>query len=258
MEKKRALIIGSSSGIGLAVLQKLTSAGYHVTAIHRDRRQQVAIFGEEVQRLTSENEVEITTHNVDATSEEKVKELIPQLRESNTSPYQLVLHAVSRGNLKPLIEKDGLALTSYDLQLTIQAMGTNIHFWVQQLLSAKLIAKGSRIVTLTSEGNDRCWPGYGAVGLAKSTLETLSKYLAVELAEVGITVNIIQAGVTDTPSLRMIPEVERLLEHSQMRNPSGRITKAEDVANAVYLLSLPEANWITGSLIHVDGAEHLI
>ena len=89
-------------------------------------------------------------------------------------------------------------------------------------------------------------------------LENIANYLAIELAPKGITVNIIQAGVTDTPSLRLIPGSEDLISETQERNPFGRMTTPEDVSNFIYLLSLPEANWINGSLIHVDGGEHLI
>ena len=73
-----------------------------------------------------------------------------------------------------------------------------------------------------------------------------------------MTVNIIQAGVTDTPSLRLIPGSEELIEQSKNRNPYKRLTTPEDVANTVYLLAQPEASWINGALIHVDGGEHLI
>ncbi|MBT8179143.1 MAG: SDR family oxidoreductase, partial [Eudoraea sp.] len=65
------------------------------------------------------------------------------------------------------------------------------------------------------------------------------------------------AGVTDTPSLRMIPGSELLLEDARKRNPLGRLTQPEDVANVVYLLSTGEASWITGTVIKVDGGESL-
>lgn len=126
------------------------------------------------------------------------------------------------------------------------------------LLASKLIGNNSRMIALTSEGNDRVLPNYGAIASAQSVLETIVKYLAVELAPFGITINAIQPGVTDTSSLRLIPGAENIISKTQERNPFHRLTTPGDVANVVYLLSQPEASWINGSLIHVDGGEHLV
>lgn len=257
MKGKHALVIGGSSGIGLATVKKLASHGCNITIIHRDRKQGVMELGTINADLSKSFNVSISSHNIDATNAEKIEECLQSLKSSGISSFDIVLHAVSRGNLKPFIS-DGPKLTTQDLALTIEAMGTNLKLWVDGLLSNNLLTKGSKILTLTSEGNDKFWTGYGAVALAKSTLETLSKYLAIELAPKGITVNIIQAGVTDTPSLRLIPGSDKLIEESRQRNPYQRLTTPEDVANTIFLLSQPEANWINGSLIHVDGGEHLI
>ena len=257
LKDNNALIIGGSSGIGLATVRKLAASGCNITIIHRDRKQGVMDLENVITDLSKKHNVSITNHNIDATNPEKITEVIQALKDLGISQYHLVLHAVSRGNLKPFVS-DGPKLSAQDLALTIEAMGTNLKHWLDALLEATLISNGSKILTLTSEGNDRFWEGYGAVALAKSTLETLSKYLAIELAPKGITVNIVQAGVTDTPSLRLIPGSDELIEQTKQRNPYGRLTTPEDVANTIYLLAQPEAKWINGALIHVDGGEHLI
>ena len=92
--------------------------------------------------------------------------------------------------------------------------------------------------------------------IAKATLESLATYMAVELSKYGLKTNLIQAGITETPSLRKIPGSEKLISMAMERNPLGRITQAVDVANVIYLLCTDEAAWINGSLIHVDGGEH--
>lgn len=256
LKGKHALIIGGSSGIGLATVKKLASHGAGITIIHRDRRQGLAELESAMEDLKSNKKITISNFNIDATNPDKIQECLTTVSDE-IEKFDVVVHAVSRGNLKPFIS-DGPKLNSQDLALTIDAMGTNLRVWVDELLNKSLIGEGTRILTLTSEGNDKFWEGYGAVALAKSTLETLSRYLAIELAPKGITVNIIQAGVTDTPSLRLIPGSEELIEQSKNRNPYKRLTTPEDVANTVFLLSQPEANWINGALIHVDGGEHLI
>ena len=82
--------------------------------------------------------------------------------------------------------------------------------------------------------------------------------MAVEFAHKGLTTNIIQAGITQTPSLMMIPGGEAMLASAALRNPQGRLTQPEDVANVIYLLAQDEADWINGARIVVDGGEHLI
>ena len=82
--------------------------------------------------------------------------------------------------------------------------------------------------------------------------------MALEFAPLGIKVNCIQAGVTDTPSFRRIPGHEQLKENALKRNPNKRLTTPEDVANVVYLMTLDEAKWITGTVIKADGGESLL
>ncbi len=81
--------------------------------------------------------------------------------------------------------------------------------------------------------------------------------MALELAAYGIRSNILQPGVTITPSFRMIKGNELIEEQSKMRNPFGKLTRPEDVANVVYLLSCPEELWINGAVIPVDGGESI-
>ena len=80
--------------------------------------------------------------------------------------------------------------------------------------------------------------------------------MAVELGRYGLKTNLIQAGVTETPSLKRIPGSKKLLELDDAVSPLGRITTPQDVANVIYLLCTDEAAWINGALIHVDGGEH--
>jgi enoyl-[acyl-carrier protein] reductase III len=123
------------------------------------------------------------------------------------------------------------------------------------LLAAGLIETGGRIFAMTSGGGEKAIPLYGPVGAAKAVLEAHIRQLALELAPAGITANAILAGVTETPALRAIPGHERLAEFARQRNPSGRLTRPEDVARSIALLSHPDSYWVTGNTIRVDGGE---
>jgi enoyl-[acyl-carrier protein] reductase III len=124
------------------------------------------------------------------------------------------------------------------------------------LLNENLFCDDARIIGLTSEGANKFWKGYAAVSIAKASLKSLATYMAVEFGKHGIKTNLIQAGITETPSLKRIPESEKLVKLANAINPLGRITTPQDVANVIYLLCTDEAAWINGALIHVDGGEH--
>ncbi|MDP3046734.1 MAG: SDR family oxidoreductase, partial [Chloroflexota bacterium] len=68
----------------------------------------------------------------------------------------------------------------------------------------------------------------------------------------------IQAGLTDTPAMRKIPGHEKVVEYALLMNPSGRMTRVEDVAGALVSFCAPSTAWITGTVIRVDGGEDVI
>ena len=174
---------------------------------------------------------------------------------------RMLLHSIARGNLKPLVSEaaDGTVgneLSVQDIQYTSYAMSTSLLDWVKLFLTAGLFQQDARVIGLTSEGAHKYWDGYAAVSMAKASLQSLATYMAVEFSKYGLRTNLVQAGITDTASLQKIPGSEKLVDYATERNPLGRITKPEDVANVIYLLCTDEAAWINGSLIHVDGGEH--
>jgi enoyl-[acyl-carrier-protein] reductase (NADH) len=148
-------------------------------------------------------------------------------------------------------------LSEVDLKLTSEAMAFNIYTWVQLLYGEGLFSKDARVLTFTSEGSSQVIPGYGAVAAAKAAMEAIIRQIAVEFAPKGLRANCIQAGVTPTRSMKEIPGSGEIIARTAKRNPFGRLTQPEDVADVVYLLSRPEAAWITGSIIKADGGESL-
>lgn len=111
---------------------------------------------------------------------------------------------------------------------------------------------GGRVVAISGNGAGRVIPGYVALGVAKAALESLVRYLAVELAGKGIAVNAIATSLLDKADENPMapPDVSAMLA---ARTPAGRLTTPADVANAVALLCADEAAWIHGQVITVDG-----
>ncbi len=154
----------------------------------------------------------------------------------------------------PAYDNDNF-LEEEDFERTLHAMGTSLVGWTQAVKTRGLFAADARVVALTSEGNRVAWRGYAAVSAAKAALESAARSIAVELGPHGVRCNIVQAGVTRTPALAMIPGSSHLAAGALGRNPMGRLTTPEDVANAICLLATDEAAWINGALLAVDGGE---
>lgn len=254
---KWALILGGSSGFGFATAEKLARHGMNIAVLYREIAAAERELKNKFAAIAQLNEVTISAFNINALDAAARSLFIEQFAVDKKQKVKLLLHSIARGNLKPLV-KDGdkEALTQEDIQLTTYAMATSILDWTKELLAAGLFHEDGRIIGLTSEGADKHWEGYAAVSIAKASLESLNTYMAVELGKYGLKTNLIQAGITATPSLKRIPGSDKLIEHALTRNPLGRITKPEDVANVIYLLCTDEAAWINGTVIHVDGGEH--
>jgi len=252
-----ALILGGSSGFGLATVEKLTSHGMNVAVLYRETTVAERALKQKFAALENTNGVTITAHNINALDGAARTAFIEAFSQDKKGKVKLLLHSIARGNLKPLVnEGDKEVLTQQDIQLTTYAMATSMLDWAKDLLAAGLFHADGRIIGLTSEGSDKYWEGYAAVSIAKASLESLTTYMAVELAKYGLKTNLVLAGITATPSLMRIPDSERLIQHAISRNPSGRITKPEDVANVIYLLCTDEAAWINGTVVRVDGGEN--
>ncbi len=251
-----AIILGGSSGFGFATVEKLASHGMNVAVLYREIASSERELKEKLLQLSTSTETTILPFNINALDAEARAKFVENIQSSiPPKTVKLLLHSIARGNLKPLVDENS-ELTAEDIQLTTYAMATSMLDWTKTLLKAGLFNDDARVIGLTSEGSTRYWEGYAAVSIAKSSLESLTTYMAVELSKYGLKTNLIQAGVTATPSLMRIPDSERLIETATQRNPFGRLTKPADVANVIYLLCTPEAAWINGTVIHVDGGEH--
>lgn len=256
--KDWALILGGSRGLGLASAKKLAEHGMNICIVHRDRKSDMV----EIEKHFSDIrqcEVGFLSFNRDLLRPEHKTEILNEfkLKIGSKGKIKCVLHSVAKGNLKPMTEEGSNSLSVLDFDITIQAMALSLYDWFKSLFDQEFLARDSRIISFTSEGGRRPLANYAAVSAAKASLEAITRNIALEFAPFGIRANCIQAGVTDTMSLRMIPGSEEIKKHAVSRNPFKRLTVEEDVANAVYLLCKKEASWINGCIIPVDGGEHL-
>ncbi|GMN08922.1 SDR family oxidoreductase [Croceitalea sp. MTPC9] len=252
-----ALILGGSSGLGLATAKKLGKEGYQILIVHRDRKSDLDLLNKNIAEITLGG-ARCESFNVDATNPERQQEVLQLiLQVVQQEKIKVLVHSIAKGNLKPMKSSDGAELLNQDFQLTINAMALSLYDWVKLLVKNNLFSTDARVISFTSEGNSKAWRSYAAVSAAKVALEAITRNIALEFASKGIKANCIQAGVTETKSMRMIPNSDKIVEEALKRNPNGRLTTPEDAASAAYLLTTDDAKWITGTIIKVDGGESL-
>ncbi|MDP4216220.1 MAG: SDR family oxidoreductase [Bacteroidota bacterium] len=256
-----AIVLGGSSGFGLAAVEKLARHGMHVASLYRETALVERPVREQYTRWAAAAGVKIIPFNINALDTGARLQFLSEFKAAagDVPCVRLLLHSIARGNLKPLMGIDAAStLSKEDIQLTGYAMSTSMLDWARSLIEERLFLPDARIIGLTSAGAHKYWESYAAVSIAKASLESLATYMAVEMGKYGLRTNLIRAGITATPSLKKIPGSKQLIEMSTSGNPLGRMTTAEDVANVIYLLCSEEAAWINGSVIHVDGGEHCV
>lgn len=258
-----ALILGASSGFGEACAIELARTGMNILGVHLDRREKLPHV-EKLQERIRELGREAVFYNFNASDDERRVATVEAIRERLTQgdaathgTVRVLLHSLAFGSLRPLAGAPEVA-SKKQIELTADTMGHSLVYWVQDLLKAGLLETYARIFAMTSAGSRAAIPQYGPVGAAKAVLEAHIRQLAMELAPVGITCNAIMAGVTDSPALRLIPGHEKLMDFAKHRNPHKRLTRPEDVARCIAVLSHPGTYWMTGNVIQVDGGENAV
>jgi NAD(P)-dependent dehydrogenase (short-subunit alcohol dehydrogenase family) len=262
-----ALILGASSGMGEATALALAANGYRIAGVHLDFRAALAHV-EEIKAKISALGSEALYFNMNAADDEKRATALAALRErfdrstaEGREPYvRVVMHSLAFGSLVPFLAADPKAgVDRKKMEMTQDVMANSLVYWVQDLWRGGFLGPGSKIYAMTSEGSTRVVPSYGVVSSAKAALESHTRQLALELARLGtgVTANTIRAGVTMTPALMKIPEKDAIIEAATRRNPTGRMTTPQDVANAILALSGDGTEFINGEVIGVDGGEFI-
>jgi enoyl-[acyl-carrier protein] reductase III len=166
-------------------------------------------------------------------------------------PYAVVVHNAATGVIKPALETED---KHWDWTLNANA---------RALLSlaracAPDMKSGSSIIAISSLGAQRVLENYVLVGTSKAALESVVRYLAVELSPRGIRVNAISAGVVETEALDHFPNREEMLRAGKTRTPAGRLVEPDDIAGAVAFLCSLDAQMVRGHTLIVDGGYSLL
>ena len=142
-----------------------------------------------------------------------------------------------------------LDVKHWDWTMDINARGT----WYMSKHLSNHMVNGGNIINISSPGSSMVLPDYFPIGVSKAALESITRYLSIELAEKNIAVNSVSAGYVLTDALNHFPDKDSVVEIAEKATPAGRAIKPQDVANVVAMLCGSDAEMIRGQNILVDG-----
>ena len=249
LKGKVALVTGASRGIGRGIALAMAEAGADVI-VHYARKSSMA---NEVVR-----EIQVMGHRAIAVKanfaeKEKIDAMLDHIEDVFGGVDIFVANAAS-GGFRPMMETGD---KHWNWAMDVNAR--SILHCVQRLSPHMERQRWGRVVTVTSLGAVRVVPNYGAVGLSKSVIESLTRYLAVELAPKGIIVNSISPGLVETDALSTMGINEQSsLDYVRQRNPARRLVTPNDIGKTAAFLCADAAEMIIGQTIYVDGGYSLL
>jgi enoyl-[acyl-carrier protein] reductase III len=239
---KSVLVTGGSRGIGRAIALRFAELGATRVAIGYLRNDRAA------QEVAGELEASGTDPVLvrgNITSARVLGEI------AELGALDVVVHNAATGVIRPALETDD---RHWDWTMNANARA----LLALARVCVPTMPAGSSMIGVSSLGSTRVLENYVLVGTSKAALESVVRYLAVELAPRGIRVNAVSGGVVETGALAHFPNREQMLEAARTRTPAGRMVEAGDLADAVCFLCSPGAEMIRGQTLVVDGGFSLL
>lgn len=248
LEGKTAVITGSGRGIGREIALALAAQGCDIGLNYFRNREAAEQTASEIEALGVRTRITKAHVGKDGAAKRLVEESAAAL-----DGVDIFIGNAASGVQKPILEIDTKA---WDWTLNINAR--SILQGVQAAAPYMRKRRWGRVLTITSAGSRRVYPDYGVVGASKAAIEAITRYLAVELAPDGISVNCISPGLILTEALNSFPSQQQMIENAHSRTPAGRLVTPQEVGELAAWLCSDAAKMIVGQTIEIDGGYSLL
>ena len=237
---KSAIVTGSASGIGREIAMTLAGNGASITVADRNLQN-----GETVAKQIVESGGTARAARVDVTDSGQVDDLVASTVAAYGS-VDILVNVAGFGFNSPIVD---MREEDWDLVLGVNLKG---QFLCCRAAGRQMIEQGNggRIVNIASTAANNARYG-GAYCAAKAGVVQLTKVLALEVGEHGITVNAVGPGFTETPAT--VESSDEYRSNFLEQVPAARLGQPSDIANAVLFLVSPESGYVNGQAIYVDG-----
>ena len=241
------LVTGGTKGIGLAIARRFAKPDTDVFLNYRADAASADKAKAEIEALGAR--CHIIQGDVGTPAGAKA---VVEAVAARTDRLDQLVHCAVKVIPEPLLSVDPTAFTN-----AINLNGTALVYLAQ---AAKgLFQRGSTVFFLSSRGSRTPLPNYAAVGAGKSLAESLIRYLALELAPLGVRANCVAPSAVDTEALRQVygERTDEMMRQAAAANPSGRNVTDDDYCSLVEYLASPGAAMIQGQVVFVTGGSYL-
>lgn len=245
MAKQVALVTGALAGIGKAIAEAFAKKGANVVISGRDD-----VRGREFERELRAKGGEATFIRADVRREDEVRELVNQTVAKYGRLDVAVNNAGTEGQRGPLTDQTA---ETYAATFDTNVLGTI--FSLKHELRIMTAQQSGSIVNISSTFGRSGGAGASLYVASKHAVEGLTKSAALEVAPLGVRVNVVAPGATDTEMLNRFAGSDDGKQRMIEKVPAKRLAKAEEVANAVLFIASEEASFITGASLSVDGGK---